>query len=409
MPASAGYGGSTHGEPQSGDLPKAITISGAGTEDANGLYKATTKEYCDAPVYEHAEKGQDLKITREPHKNPKTGAIKHGWLLGQSSKPLYGAPTESLTVPSTGWKKFGGEAPLPAVKVHWHVEDMFFASADDSKSAGDAAMEREDWKEALRHFTAGIDALKRTSDRFSDAFNSRAPLLLCRRGSVNLRLKEPKAALSNAVAALELDRGLTPAEEVAKEALGELGFKEEVVVQKILEPVGSSRILDPAAPLVLRCVDRWIADIISSFAGADTRDVELPAPIHMPADRYLDGLDEETRAAVIKRYVPETPFGGTATVSSAAECLELMRQWEEVFSGPEFQLLPVTDSWIFWPRTMVAESLSRILEPKGFAPGRPGLARCVKQMQIHWSTDRACANKALDLEELADVSLADLE
>ena len=28
--------------------------------------------------------------------------------------------------------------------------------------------------------------------------------------------------------------------------------------------------------------------------------------------RYLDGLDEETRAAVIKKYIPDEPFGGDA-------------------------------------------------------------------------------------------------
>ena len=70
-------------------------------------------------------------------------------------------------------------------------------------------------------------------------------------------------------------------------------------------------------------------------ADADT---ELPMPIHMPSDRqlcyqncslmkqsapfqsgflstkcrYLDGLDEETRAAVIKKYIPDEPFGGDA-------------------------------------------------------------------------------------------------
>ena len=63
-------------------------------EDANGVYKATGREYCDAPVwtallnrhmlqdhviqaccqvYEHVERGQELRITREPHKNPMPG------------------------------------------------------------------------------------------------------------------------------------------------------------------------------------------------------------------------------------------------------------------------------------------------------------------------------------------------
>ncbi|CAJ1341854.1 unnamed protein product [Effrenium voratum] len=141
-------------------------------------------------------------------------------------------------------------------------------------------------------------------------------------------------------------------------------------------------------------------------------------PIHMPADRYLDGLDEETRASVIKRYIPDEPFGGTAVVSNPAECLELMKKWEEVLSGSDFQsrrkaLWDRRDlnfpQRLMETRTIVAASLAKVLEPMGFAPGRPGLARCVKQMQVHWSTDRACANKALDLEELADVSLADLE
>merc|ERR1719221_1575785 len=81
------------------DLPKAVVISGAGTEEANGIYRATDRLYCDAPVYEHMEHGADFKITREPHTNPKTGATKHGWLLGWKKSPQYGVPTESLKVP----------------------------------------------------------------------------------------------------------------------------------------------------------------------------------------------------------------------------------------------------------------------------------------------------------------------
>merc|ERR1719421_2351924 len=101
---------------QSEALPKAIVVSDAGTQEVNGVYKATAREYCDAPVYEHIERGAELKLTREPHKNPKTGAVKHGWLLGQNKTPLYGAPTESLVVPSSGWKKFSGAAPVPNVR-----------------------------------------------------------------------------------------------------------------------------------------------------------------------------------------------------------------------------------------------------------------------------------------------------
>mmetsp|Transcript_27880 Transcript_27880/g.49453 ORF Transcript_27880/g.49453 Transcript_27880/m.49453 type:complete len:404 (+) Transcript_27880:43-1254(+) len=400
-----------------GDLPQAVLISNAGSEDVNGIYKASGREYCDAPVYEHVERGQHLKITREPHRNPKTGAIKHGWLLGQSGRPLYGAPTEALAVPVSGWKKFGGDEPTPVVQVHFSMDEVIFKTADDAKSAGDKAMEEEDWQEAVRQFTAGIDTMKKANDNLSDAFKNRASLLLSRRGAAHMRMKESKAAFRDAVAAMDLER--RAAEALAIEALCELGIKDEAISHKILEQVGCGRILDPAAPLILRCVDRWATEVLNHFGqlSADSGE-ELPMPIHMPSDRYLDGLDEETRAAVIKKYVPHEQFGGTAVVSNPTECMDLMKKWEEVFSGPDFQCKRKA-LWdrrdLSFParmketRTMVAESLSRVLEPMGFAPGRPGLARCVKQMQVYWSTDKACADKALDLEELADVSLADLE
>merc|ERR1712137_1458472 len=110
-------------------------------------------------------------------------------------------------------------------------------------------------------------------------------------------------------------------------------------------------------------------------------------------------------------------MGGIGIIHNEKECLTLMQQWEEVFSNQEFQhkKKELWDRKLSYPvqlretRTLVAESLKDILEPMGFAPGRPGLTRVVKQMQVYWSRDRACANKALDLEELADVSLADLE
>eukprot|EP00434_Breviolum_minutum_P005036 symbB.v1.2.004445.t2/scaffold249.1/size274694/4 len=234
---------------------------------------------------------------------------------------------------------------------------------------------------------AGIDMLKRTNDRLNEGFRSRACLLLTQRGTAHLQLKEPKAALRDAVAAMDLEH--SAAEALALEALAELGFKDSS--QKILETVGSGHILDPSAPLVLRCVDRWVSEIVSNFSEADlAAATELPMPIHMPSDRYLDGLDEETRAAVIKKYIPDEPFGGTAVISNPTQCLELMKKWEEVFSSMQFQsrrkaLWDRRDlsfpQRLMETRTMVAESLANVLEPMGFASGRPGLARCVKQMQ----------------------------
>eukprot|EP00435_Cladocopium_sp_Y103_P008748 s4373_g2.t1 len=110
------------------DLPQAVVVSGAGCEEANGVYRATEKEYCEAPVYEHADRGQELKITREPHKNAKTGAVKHGWLLGKNGQPLYGARTESLTVPASGWKKCRGNLRVLEAKVFGAATQHRFAN-----------------------------------------------------------------------------------------------------------------------------------------------------------------------------------------------------------------------------------------------------------------------------------------
>jgi len=403
----------------SGGLPQAIEISGAGTAEANGVYKASDKTYCDAPVYEHTEAGGDFKITREPHTNPKTGAKKHGWLLGRQKAPLYGAQTESLTVPSIGWKKFGGEAPVPQVVVHQQLVDVFFARADDAKAGGDAAMEREEWSAASQFFTEGVSALKQSGERFGDPFRNRAALLLSRRAGANAKQKDFKAAMRDAVAALELVRGLTSAEVVAVEAAMSLGCQDSAHAKKILEPIGSGKILDSGAPLVLRCVERWVNDV-SDMLQMKNPDLPVPAPRHLPSDRYLENMDDKAREEVIKKHLPEffQQPGGTGIIKDPTECLALMKRWEEVFAGQDFQQKR-KDLWnrqgLNFPmrlretRKIVAESLSDVLEPLGFAPGQPGLTRVVGQMQVYWSRDKACASKALDLEELADVSLADLE
>lgn len=405
-----------------GGLPKAIIISGAGTEEANGIYRASAREYCDAPVYEHMELGADYKITREPHTNPKTGAIKHGWLLGHKKTPLYGAPTEALAVPEKGWKKFGGEAPVPSAKVHEQLTDVFFAIADDAKTQADTAAEKNEWQEASSALSTGIDALKRSGERFGDPFKNRAALLLSRRATANSKLHDYRGALRDAVAALELVRSLTSAEAVAIEAVKELGCGDDSAAQKVLEPVGAGRILDSGAPLVLRCVERWIDDVIATLQSAkemSNSSVELPQPTHLASDRYLDGLDDKTREQIIKKYLPDLfrPPGGTGIIGNAFECHNVMLEWEKVFQSEEFQQKrqELWNRHLSYPirlsenRTLVAEALKGVLEPMGFAPGRPGLSRAVKQMQVYWSADRPCASKALDLEEMADVSLADLD
>jgi len=399
-------------------LPQAIVISGAGSAEANGIYKATDKLYCDAPVYEHLDAGAEVKITREPH-TTKTGAVKYGWLLGHNKVPLYGAPTEALAVPTSGWKKFNGLGPVPELATHELLIEVFYAQADDAKTAGDAATEREDWPAACASFSAGIEALKRSGERFGDSFKNRAALLLTRRAGANAKLKEFRAALRDAVAALELVRSLASAEGVAVEAAVELGCPDEAAARRVLEPVGSGRILDAGAPLVLRCVERWVGDLVVMFEAKDPN-APVPAPRHMPSDRYLESLDDEARDEVLKKHLPDffqTP-GGTGIIKDATECLALMQRWEQVFVSADFQQKR-KDLWkrrdlnfpqrLMETKKMASASLADILEPMGFAPGQPGMTRVIRQMQVYWSEDKACACKALDLEELADVSLADLQ
>merc|ERR1719161_611036 len=113
------------------------------------------------------------------------------------------------------------------------------------------------------------------------------------------------------------------------------------MVQKILDQVGTGKILDPGAPLVLRCVERWTEDCLESMQAEGTS-AALPAATHIPADRYLDGLTEEQRTELLKRYLPEAlpkPDGGSAVLANPRECLELMKKWEEVLKGENFQQL----------------------------------------------------------------------
>lgn len=402
-------------------LPKAVVVSNAGTKEANGIYKATSREYCDAPVYEHMERGAELKLTREPHKNAKTGVIKHGWLLGQNKMPLYGAPTELLVVPTSGWKKFSGGLPVPTIKVQDEVHDIFYDRADEAKCAGDAAAEKEDWAAARSAFSEGIDALKQSGERFGEAFQSRAALLLGRRATANIKMQESRPALRDAVAALELMRSLASAEAVVIQAARALGCSSDSSMEKMLEHLGRGKILDPGAPLVLRCVERWTEDWLEMLLSEDNAAVALPTATHLQADRYLDGLTEEQRTQILRRYLPEAlpqPDGGSAVLANPRECLDVMKQWQEVLQGDNFQQMR-KELWeqqgisyvnrLLQSRKLMWEVLADVNVPRGFAEGQPGLSRCIQQMRPWWSVDKACARKALDLEELADISLADLE
>jgi len=231
-------------------------------------------------------------------------------------------------------------------------------------------------------------------------------------------MKEFKASFRDAVTALELVRGLASAELIAVEAAKALGCRDDAQAKKVLEPIGTGRILDSGAPLVLRCVERWVNDVVDMFELGDP-DAPVPIPRHLPSDRYLESMDDKTREEVLKKYMPEffQQPGGTGIIKDPTECLAVMKRWEEVFVSQDFQQRR-KELWnrqgLNYPmrlqqtKVLIAECLANVLEPLGFAPGLPGLTRAAGQMQVYWSKDKACATKALDLEELADVSLADL-
>ena len=80
-----------------------------------------------------------------------------------------------------------------------------------------------------------------------------------------MRQKEFRHALRDAVASLELVRGLASAEAIVAEAVQGLNIKADAAAQKILDTVGSGKVLDSGAPLVLRCVERWVDDVLFMF------------------------------------------------------------------------------------------------------------------------------------------------
>eukprot|EP00811_Abedinium_folium_P034460 NODE_7338_length_1588_cov_7.082136.p1 GENE.NODE_7338_length_1588_cov_7.082136~~NODE_7338_length_1588_cov_7.082136.p1 ORF type:complete len:288 (+),score=116.09 NODE_7338_length_1588_cov_7.082136:169-1032(+) len=282
----------------------------------------------------------------------------------------------------------------------------------------DKAAAREDWPGRLACLTRGIDAIKRECDAKDDKFLERAAMLLSRRAHVHALLDMHFEALRDAIAVLDFVSGLPSARVVASEAAQKCGCEGQALLEKLLEPVGIGAIIDPEAPLMLRSVSRWLKGSLEALKAHGDK-AKLPEPIHMEADRYLDGMDDDTRMQLIKRHMPEAAreFGGVAEISNAAQCLAIMNRWEPVLDGDDYSTKRV-ELWdkplsnmdrIVAMQSLIADALKDILVPMGFAPGRAGLSACVKQMQQFWSTDLACARKAMDLEELADISLADLE
>merc|ERR1719506_3319332 len=110
-----------------------IVVTGAGTDDANGLYVPTGKKWHDAEVFENDAK---CLLSREPHKNNKTGESSYGWILGQDRKPLYAVQSAEITPPTSGWRKFTGTLPLPQFDGPCRYADACSTAADNFKETG---------------------------------------------------------------------------------------------------------------------------------------------------------------------------------------------------------------------------------------------------------------------------------
>jgi tetratricopeptide (TPR) repeat protein len=169
-----------------------IVITGAGSNDVNGVYIPTGRKWHDAEVYENDAK---CLLSREPHKNQKTGETSYGWIIGQERKPIYAVQSPDITPPSSGWRKFTGALPLPVLSGPCSYSEGAAQAAESFKNTGKTffvACKYSDseavWTRALS--LANASALKAA--------------LYSNRSEARLRLSKWDAALSDAQEALKL-------------------------------------------------------------------------------------------------------------------------------------------------------------------------------------------------------------
>jgi len=187
-----------------------IVITGAGSDDANGVYVPTGKKWHDAEVYENDAK---CLLSREPHK-VKTGETSYGWILGQDRKPLYAVQSPDMLPPPTGWRKFKGAAPLPQFQGPCSYANAATTAAESFKLTGKTLFQANRYGEAEAKWTR---ALCLAGDK--DAALKVA--LYSNRSEARLRLSKFDAALSDAQEALKIkpthDKALLRAAVAARE------------------------------------------------------------------------------------------------------------------------------------------------------------------------------------------------
>jgi tetratricopeptide (TPR) repeat protein len=173
----------------------AFVISGAGSEDVNGVYKPTGKTLYEAPVYANDSR---CFLSREPHKDSKTGATSYGWILGQDRKPLYAAKTDSKLPPDQGWAAFVGTFPLPELEGKSSVTDAVTLAALTLKDQGNALFAAHKYFEAEQKWTRALDIAESMTD------TTVLLALFSNRAEARLRTSRWAQALEDAQAALRL-------------------------------------------------------------------------------------------------------------------------------------------------------------------------------------------------------------
>lgn len=175
--------------------PTAVVITGAGLDVANGLYQSTGKMWHEAPVFENDQK---CLLSREPHKNQKTGQMTFGWIIGQDRKALYAVQAEGLTPPSSGWRKFNGTAPPPQLQALSSAEEAAGVAGQAWKELGNQLFGARRYEEAADKWTRALGFVCNSADATLKA------ALYSNRAEARLRQQQWDAALGDAQAALQL-------------------------------------------------------------------------------------------------------------------------------------------------------------------------------------------------------------
>mmetsp|Transcript_88986 Transcript_88986/g.265466 ORF Transcript_88986/g.265466 Transcript_88986/m.265466 type:complete len:553 (+) Transcript_88986:82-1740(+) len=235
----------------------AFMVTGAGLEDANGCYAPTGKELFGAPVFENDHK---CLLSREQHKNSRTGQTSFGWIIGQDRIPLYAVETEAKSPPASGWLLFSGSSPVPKVQGTGSVAEAATLSAQNWKDQGNAYFSAQKYHEAEAKWTRGLCL----SDRCSDETIPVA--LYSNRAEARLRLKKWDEALDDAQAALR--RNNTHEKALLRAAVAARELKNYGLAQDFVQQCVDAHPRSPEAKQLLLDLEQLI-HFSSQAAGGD--------------------------------------------------------------------------------------------------------------------------------------------